>query len=194
MKVDDLLRDLESFGIENDRTQTDRSKRMLNITRDTGEMLAVLIKATGSRRILEIGTSNGYSTLWLAEAAQSIGGSVTTIERSEFKIALAKTNFERSGLNHVIHQIHDEAGSVLPGLPDSQTDLIFLDSYRTDYPAWWPHIRRALRPGGLLVVDNALTHREDLHPFVHLVEGDAEFSSCLVPIGHGEFLAVKNRD
>ena len=100
--MDELLAELEAFGEENDKIQTERPKRMLNITRDTGQFLAVLVKATASRRLLEIGTSNGYSTLWLAWAAQGVGGHVTTVERSEFKVSLARSNFERSGLSHVI--------------------------------------------------------------------------------------------
>jgi predicted O-methyltransferase YrrM len=71
---------------------------MLNITRDTGEFLSALVRATLARRVLEIGTSNGYSTLWLAEAAKAIGGTVTTVEFSEYKAGLAAANFSRSGL------------------------------------------------------------------------------------------------
>ena len=71
---------------------------MLNVTRDTGEFLAVLVRATLARRVLEIGTSNGYSTLWLAEAAIAIGGGVTTVELGEYKCSLAAANFARSGL------------------------------------------------------------------------------------------------
>ena len=74
---------------------------MLNITRDTGEFLAVLVRATLARRVLEIGTSNGYSTLWLASAARAIGGSVTTVEQSDYKVGLASANFARSGLGTV---------------------------------------------------------------------------------------------
>ena len=68
-----LLAELEQFGRSNDAATTDRPRRMLNITRDTGEFLAVLVKAMDARRVLEIGTSNGYSTLWLADAARAIG-------------------------------------------------------------------------------------------------------------------------
>ncbi|MCA9982842.1 MAG: hypothetical protein KDE59_01060, partial [Anaerolineales bacterium] len=75
-----LKAELEQFGLDHDAAATDRPSRMLNITRDTGEFLGVLILATEARRILEIGTSNGYSTLWLAEAATKISGQVTTIE------------------------------------------------------------------------------------------------------------------
>ena len=74
--LDPLLAELEQFGQTNDRSSTERPRRMLNITRDTGELLAVLVRATAARRVLEIGTSNGYSTLWLASAARAIGGAV----------------------------------------------------------------------------------------------------------------------
>lgn len=70
--LQELLRELEAFGQQNDQTIAERPRRMLNITRDTGEFLSVIIRAMNARRILEIGTSNGYSTLWLASAAQSL--------------------------------------------------------------------------------------------------------------------------
>lgn len=76
---------------------------MLNITRDTGEFLAVLARATNAQRVLEIGTSNGYSTLWLAEAAKAIGGGVTTIEFAELKVGLASTNFARAAIGTSAH-------------------------------------------------------------------------------------------
>jgi predicted O-methyltransferase YrrM len=76
--LETLKAELERFGEANDAATNERPRRMLNITRDTGEFLAVLVRATVARRVLEIGTSNGYSTLWLADAARGIGGSVTT--------------------------------------------------------------------------------------------------------------------
>ena len=164
---------------------------MLNITRDTGEFLAVLVRATAARRVLEIGTSNGYSTLWLAEAARAIGGSVTTVEFAEYKIGLASANFARAGLSPFITLVHDDAGRLLQRSDQGAYDLTFLDSERPEYPGWWPHLRRVLRPGGLLIVDNATSHVEQMAPFVALVTADPEFSTCLVPVGNGEFLAVK---
>lgn len=84
--LDTLLAEL---GQANDSATTERPHRMLNTTRDTGEFLAVLVRATLARRILGMGTSNGSSTLWLASAARAIGGAVTTVERSDYKIGLA---------------------------------------------------------------------------------------------------------
>lgn len=186
-----LLAELERFGKTNDKSVSDRPRRMLNITRETGEFLAVLVRATAARRVLEIGTSNGYSTLWLASAARGIGGTVTTVERSNFKVELAAKNFAASGLAPFIVQLQDDAGHVLSRQGDAACDMIFLDSERSEYPGWWPHIKRVLRPSGLLVVDNATSHPEEMAPFIALVKADTEFITSLVPVGNGEFLATR---
>ena len=191
--LDSLMAELERFGESNDAVTAERPRRMLNITRDTGEFLSVLVRAMFARQVLEIGTSNGYSTLWLAEAATDIGGSVTSVEFSEFKVKLASDNFARSGLSSVISLIHDDAGRVLERAAPHSFDLVFLDSERPEYPGLWSNLRRVLRPGGLLVVDNAISHPEQMAPFVALVKADAEFKTSLVPVGNGEFLAVKAR-
>ena len=189
--LQELLLELEQFGLNNDSTITDRPRRMLNITRDTGELLSVLVRATNARRVLEIGTSNGYSTLWLALAAKAIKGHITTVELSEFKLALAAKNFERSGLAMFITQVKGEAGVWLRESPDSSFDAIFLDSERSEYPGWWPDIKRVLRKGGLLVVDNATSHAAEMSPFTALVSTDHDFTTCTVPVGNGEFLATR---
>jgi predicted O-methyltransferase YrrM len=190
-QLQELLAELEQFGTTSDSATTERSRKMLNITRDTGEFLAVLVRATVARRVLEIGTSNGYSTLWLASAAQAIGGSVTTVEFSDYKITLATKTFARSGLASFIASIQDDASRVLERTADSAFDFIFLDSERPEYPGWWANLRRVLRPGGLLVVDNATSHPQEMAPFVALVQADPIFTTSLVPVGNGEFMAVK---
>ena len=189
--LQELLLDLEQFGLSNDGVITERPRRMLNITRDTGEFLSVLVRAMNARRVLEIGTSNGYSTLWLALAAKAIDGHVTTVELSDFKLGLAARNFAQSGLAAFITQVHGEAGAALRGSPESSFDLVFLDSERTEYLGWWPDIRRVLRKGGLLVVDNATSHSAEMAPFVALVAADTDFATCTVPVGNGEFLATR---
>src|SRR5262249_5629544 len=151
-------REIEQFGLENDAAVSERPRRMLNISHDTGEFLGVLVRASNARRVLEIGTSNGYSTLWIAHACNAIGGHVTTVESSEYKLALAATNSDRAGLSHAITQVRGDAGRWLEGASGSSFDLIFLDSERSEYSRWWPDIRRILRKAGLLVVDNAISH------------------------------------
>jgi predicted O-methyltransferase YrrM len=187
-----LFSELEVFGEQNDRINNERPKRMLNITRDTGEFLGILVKASKAKNILEIGTSNGYSTLWLADAALHTKGHVTTVEYADYKIALAAKNFERSGLARQITQKHGDAGALLAGLTAASVDLLFLDSERSEYVGWWPNIKRAIQPGGLLVVDNAISHAVEMAPFIELVRQDHDFTTSLVPVGNGEFLAVRS--
>ena len=190
-KLHTLLAELAAFGDAHDGGTAKHAERMLNITPDTGAFLAVLVKAMGARRILEIGTSNGYSTLWLADAAAAIDGHVTTGEMAPQKIAMARQNFERAGLAQRITQIEGDADAHLKQAADGAFDLVFLDSRRSVYLDWWPALKRILRAGGLLVVDNATSHAEEMAAFTDAVQADGAFTTSLVPVGKGEFLAVK---
>ncbi len=192
MRLSELKNELMHFGAENDAHETERARRMLNITPDTGEFLSVLVRFGTARRVLEIGTSNGYSTLWLAEAAAAIDGHVTTLEFAEDKVAMARSTFARSGLAAHITLVHGDAGQWLAGAAEGSIDLLFLDSDRGQYAGWWPQLRRVLRPGGLLVVDNATSHAEEMEPLCLLLDADPDFSTSVVPVGNGELLAVRN--
>jgi predicted O-methyltransferase YrrM len=186
-----LLADLEALGARHDADTVDHAERLLNITRDTGEFLSVLVRATGATRILEIGTSNAYSTIWLAEAARANAGRVTTVERSAAKAALARGTLSRAAAIAPVTLEVGDGGEFLAHDGNASWDLIFLDSNRTHYAAWWPDIRRALAPGGLLVVDNATSHPDEVAPLIAAVAEAPEFTTVLVPIGKGEFLAYK---
>jgi predicted O-methyltransferase YrrM len=187
-----LLKELETHGVSHDAAPANRARRLLNITHDTGEFLAVLVRAMGARRVLEIGTSNGYSTLWLADAAQGINGSVTTVELSAEKVALARENFARASLQDRIVQVEGQAADFLASSADESFDLAFLDSERSAYLGWLPQIERILRPGGLVVVDNATSHAQELAPFMQALRCASGWSTSLVPVGKGEFLATKH--
>ena len=191
MDLEQLKRELERFGEQHDEAQPSRGSKMLNITRDTGELLALLVQTRGAQAVLEIGTSNGYSTLWLAEAVKRLDGRVTTIELDESKRAMAALNFEHAGLEPWIDQLTGEAGSLLPSLPTAGYQLIFLDSDRQHYQGWWPEIRRLLAPRGLLVVDNAISHESEMRDWMAQVRRDPDFLTSLVPVGKGEFLVVR---
>ena len=113
------------------------------------------------------------------------------MESAEYKWGLASANFARSGLSPFITLVHDDAGRLLQRSDPDAYDLIFLDSERQEYPGWWPWLRRVLRRGGLLIVDNATSHGKEMAPFIALVTADPYFGTCVVPVGNGEFLAVK---
>ncbi|MDV0440149.1 O-methyltransferase [Xanthomonas sacchari] len=183
---------LGAEGPRHDAGQAERAQRLLNITPETGELLAVLVRATGAQRVLEIGTSNGYSTLWLAEATAALGGRVTTLDYAAYKIALAQRNFAHAGVEACVDLVQADAGAWLADAASATFDLVFLDAERTLYCDWWPQLRRVLRPGGLLVVDNALSHAAEMAPFAALLQADAAFTRTTLPVGNGELLAVKD--
>ena len=192
MQLSELKNELARFGAENDAHETERARRMLNITPDTGEFLSVLVRFGNARRVLEIGTSNGYSTLWIAEAAAAVDGHVTTLEYAADKVAMARDAFARSGLADRITLVHGDAGQWLAQAADASIDLLVLDSDREQYAGWWPQLRRVLRRGGLLVVDNATSHAAQMEPLRALLDADPDFGTSLVPVGNGELLAVRN--
>ncbi len=189
-----LLRELETFGEENDARTTDRAHRMLNITPDTGQFLRLLIRALGAKRVLEIGTSNGYSTLWLAEAVQPLQGQVVTLEIAPHKADMARANFARAGMEEWIELCLGDAGQFIERQGENEFDFVFLDSDRGSYVGWWNDIRRVLRPGGLVVVDNAVSHAHELVDFVRLVKGTPGYITSLVPVGNGEFVVLKQAE
>lgn len=188
-----LLEELAEFGQHNDSLHQQRALRMLNITPDTGEFLQVLVHATQARQILEIGTSNGYSTIWLADAVEPLAGKVTTLEYAADKVEMAATNFAKAGVQDWIQQVQGDAGVYLQQAESGSVDLLFLDSERSQYLAWWPDLKRVLAAGATLVVDNATSHAAEMQSFIELVKGDSDFVCCTVPVGNGEFLATRRR-
>jgi predicted O-methyltransferase YrrM len=116
---------------------------------------------------------------------------VTTVERSADKARMAAGNFARGGLAPVIDLVQEDAAVVLSRLADASVDFVFLDAERAEYPGWWRDLTRVLRPGGLLVADNAVSHAGEMARFRELLSDDRRFTACIVPVGNGELLAVK---
>ena len=189
-----LLLELERFGRQHDPGAASRQQMMLNITPETGQLLAILVQATKSKRILEIGTSNGYSTIWLAGAARAVAGRVVTVEASPVKAEMARQNFERAGLSPWICQELVDAGAFLRQQEASQFDLLFLDADRQQYALWWPYLQNVIVPGGLLVVDNAVSHAQEMEGFLAQVHAAPGWRGLVIPVGNGEFVALKPRE
>ena len=185
-----LLEELAEVGQRNDARETERARRLLNITPDTGQLLAILVKATRARHLLEVGTSNGYSTIWLAWAARELDGHVTTIERAADKAAMARANLERAGLAGRVTLREGVALDVLSGLAGPY-DLIFLDADRPSYLAYLDLLLPLLRPGGLLVADNVVSHAHELQEFLRGLYDHPGLETVTVPLGNGQALTYK---
>src|SRR5262245_48562764 len=185
-----LLEKLARFGEDNDARETARPRRMLNITRDTGRLLWIPVGATRATRILEVGTSNAFSTIWLADAACAVGGRVTTLEVNPDKIAQARENLAMAGAADVVEIIEGPAAETLTRLP-GPFDLVFLDADRPSYLTYLELVVPKLRPGGLLVADNVTSHASELEDYLRRVKSHPQLFTVTVPIGNGEEIALK---
>src|SRR5581483_8803554 len=122
-----LLEQIEKHGRENDARETDHKKKMLNLEPDTARLVYILVRGARAKRVLEIGTSNGYSTIWLASAVAPEGGKVTTIDLSAEKQAMARENLQRAGLLDSVEMILGKVGTVVRELV-GPFDVVFVDA------------------------------------------------------------------
>ena len=187
-----FLDELYAAGRAHDEALEDRLQRFRNVEPETAELLGVLVRALRARRVLEIGTSNGYSTIWLADAADAVGGAVVSLEVEPERTAQALGNVTRAGVKHAVDLRTQDAGQALASYDDASWDLIFLDAERPAYVSYWPDLLRVLVPCGLLVVDNALSHAKELVDFSELVYGTEGVTSTLLTVGAGALLIVKS--
>jgi predicted O-methyltransferase YrrM len=144
-----------------------------------------------ARDLLECGTSNGYATVWLADAVSESGGRVTTVEIEADRAGMAGANFGWAGLDDWIAPQVADAGAFLGASPSGHWDLIFLDAERPHYVDDWPDVFRSLRSLGLLAVDNVLSHADELADCRRLVDGSERVVSTVAPTGAGLLLATK---
>jgi predicted O-methyltransferase YrrM len=186
-----MLDELYAEGLRYDDAQTDRLAKRRNLEPPAAELVWVVAQATAARSIVEIGTSNGFSTLWLADATRAVGGRVVSVDVDASVQEQAAENLARAGLDALVELRQGDGGEVLAGLDAGSVDLLFLDAERPEYPPWWPAVQRALRPGGLLVVDNVTSHPDEVAPFLELVRAEPGWAHTIAEVGKGEFMAVK---
>lgn len=162
-----------------------RPEMMLAIGEQAGRLLNLLVKTAGARALLEIGTSVGYSTLWLAEAARTTGGRVVSLDVNPAKHAQARANLAEAGLEHLVELITGDALAALATLP-GPFDFVLLDAERDMYGACFEALRPRLAPGALVAADN-MTFPPSPHagPYQEQVRSTPGFASLLVPIGNG---------
>jgi len=175
---------------EHDAAQEDRVARYRNLEPESAELLGVLVRATVPETIVELGTSNGYSTIWLADAAEAVGAQLVSVEIDAARTAEARGNLERAGLTADLRT--QDAGALLRDAPDGAWDFVFLDAERPAYADYWPDLLRALAPGALLVIDNVISHAEQVEQVTALIEAEPTVTSALVPIGAGLRVVVKD--
>lgn len=188
-----VIDDVVDRAAAHDAGEPDRRRRWRVLEPDAGRLIWFLAQSSRARDVVEIGTSRGVSTLWLADALRRTGGHLTSVDTDPQAHDAARANLLRAGLDAVVTFRTGDGGAALAAMPDAGLDLLFLDAERTEYPAWWPHPARVLRPGGILVVDNALSHADEVAPLAALVDEHPGLSATTVAVGKGELLALRSR-
>ena len=185
-----FLAALYEAGQRNDAQEQERSRKMLNLEPETAQLLHILIRSSRRVRLLEIGTSNGYSTIWLAWAVTAMGGRVISIDRDAQKQALADEHLRHVGLREVVDLIHGEATEVIEALP-GPFDCIFFDADRFSAPGQLARLLPKLTPDVLLLADNVLSHPGEIAGYLQALETLPDFERVIVPIGKGLSVAYR---
>jgi predicted O-methyltransferase YrrM len=189
--VQKAIDELGEAAEQHDATKADRLDRWRVLEPDAGRFLWFLTQSVGARSIVEVGTSRGVSTLWLADAARGTGGRVLSLDTNGAAQDAARRTVAAAGLaDHVTFRVQD-GGAALADLSDRSVDLLFLDAERPEYPKWWPHPLRVLRNGGVLVADNALSHPQEIAPLRDLLERDPRLVTTTISVGKGELVALR---
>jgi len=181
-----FLEDIDS----RDRSDgTPRLERLRQIPRETGKFLSILAASAPKGEFIEIGTSAGYSTLWIALACKSLGNKITTFEILREKAILAEKTFKETNLEDYIELIFGDAREYINNYKNIA--FCFLDAEKEVYSECYDLIIPNMVKGGILVADNAINHYKTLKPMLDRALADERVDAIIVPIGKGELLCRK---
>jgi predicted O-methyltransferase YrrM len=183
------MHELEQIDLRDRNDGTPQLKRLRQISPDVGRFIALLAAAAPEGRWIEIGTSAGYSSLWLSLACRAMGHKITTFEILSEKVKLARSTFDGTKVGDVVELIH---GDALEHLPNCRgIAFCFLDAEKEVYGRCYDAVVPQMVQGGILVADNAISHQSELQPMLDRVLADHRVDALIVPIGNGELVCRK---
>jgi predicted O-methyltransferase YrrM len=188
--LQNLLNELYQQGQINDAHQEDRRQKMLNLEPETAQLISLLVRSSKRTRILEIGTSNGYSTCWLAWSIRQVDGHIISIDREQHKQTLADANLRKAGLRELVELRCGDATAVVADLP-GPFDCVFFDADRYSAPAQLTLLLPKLTPEALLLADNVHSHPEEITGYLEAVQALPDFEHTVIPVGKGLSVAYR---
>lgn len=183
------MRQLEEMDARDRQDGTPLLGRLRQVPAETGKFLALMAASAPEGAYLEIGTSAGYSTLWLALTCKSLGRTITTFEVLPEKAKLARETFRLAQLEDVVTLVEGDARKLLANQKD--IGFCFLDAEKDVYAECYELIVPRLVTGGLLVADNVISHKEALQPTVERALADPRLDALVIPMGLGELVCRK---
>ncbi|HVP57032.1 MAG TPA: class I SAM-dependent methyltransferase [bacterium] len=163
--------------------------RLRQVPPATGKLLSLLAANTPDGIFLELGTSGGYSTLWLSLAARAAGRKIVTFEKSGAKLKLARETLKAAEVEHLVEIVPGDVTDHLAAYRN--VAFCFLDVEKGVYLACYETVVPNLVPGGLLVADNVISHREDCAAMLKRALTDERVDALIVPVGSGLLVARK---
>ena len=189
---DDVTRRMKFLEDIDSRDRSDgtaRLERLRQIPRETGKFLSILAASAPKGEFIEIGTSAGYSTLWIALACKSLGNKITTFEILREKAKLAEETFKETNMEDYIELILGDARKYINNYKNIA--FCFLDAEKEVYSDCYDLVIPNMVKGGILVADNAINHYETLKSVLDRALADDRVDAIIVPIGKGELLCRK---
>jgi predicted O-methyltransferase YrrM len=183
------MQELEARDAADREDGTDRLKRLRQIPPETGRFIALLAAMAPPGRFIEIGTSAGYSALWLALACRATARRLTTFEVLPEKVEIATRTFREAQVQDVVDLVADDFRRRISEVDD--VAFCFLDAEKEVYLECYELIVPRMVPGGILVADNAINHAVALAPFLDRATSDPRVDAMVVPIAKGELVARK---
>lgn len=169
-----LLIELYQFG---------RRGRMMNVPPRDGRLLQMLVRMSGAKNVLEIGTSNGVSAIWMALGLKQTGGRLTTLEIDPVRAGLARENFTKAGLQDRIELIEGDALEILKTLTGIY-DLVFIDAAKRDYKDYLDLIYSRIAKGGIIVAHNAVQSASSMRDYLDHVQNHPELDTVILTTGN----------
>ncbi|HVP35900.1 MAG TPA: O-methyltransferase [Terriglobales bacterium] len=180
---------LESRDKEDRLAGKSPAERLRQVPPETGKFLALLAASAPEGTYLEIGTSGGYSTMWISLACKELGRKLITFEVLEEKVKIARETFKTAGIEDIVELVSGDAKKYLQNYKN--IGFCFLDAEKDDYLECYEKVVPNLVQGGILVADNAISHQEVLKPMVQRVLNDIRVDALIVPIGSGVLVCRK---
>jgi predicted O-methyltransferase YrrM len=201
--ISKVLDELESQSIleKSKKTEIPPDDRMLAITKETGELLNMILRLKNAKNMLEIGMSTGYSTIWCAESISEQSGKIITIEQNPSKIKRAKKNFQKAGVTDTITIMEGLAMQILTELSLKQKyekffDFVLIDADKENVKEYFDLIFPMVSIGGIIITDNMYypeKFRQEMKKFSDYLKGNPKLRTITSPIGNGEEITIKLR-
>jgi len=188
-KIAERMKFLEAIDKKDRADGTPRLQRLRQIPPETGKFIALIASNCPEGEFIEIGTSAGYSTLWLSLVAKEKNIKIKTFEILPEKIKLAKETFKQTGVEDYVDLIEGDFLEYADKL--NNVAFCFLDAEKDIYEKCFDLVSPKMVKHGFIIADNAIDHYEEIKPMMDKASIDMGFDTLSVPIGKGEFICRK---